>query len=172
MNGVMHSNCIAPFFCPAMPLLKDRDRQALAQEFSQMSGRVRIIFFTQALGCETCALTEQILTEIEPLSDKLELVKKNFAIDRDAAAAYEIARIPAVAIVRLQETANPSDETEFVEHDYGIRFYGVPSGHEFMSLIGAILDVSTGDSQLSPASRALASRITDPTHIQVFTTPT
>lgn len=155
-----------------MPLLKDRDRQALEQEFSQMSERVRIVFFTQALGCETCGLTEQILTEIEPLSDKLELVKKNFAIDRDAVAAYGIARIPAFALVRLEETTNPSGETGLVEHDYGIRFYGVPSGHEFMSLIGAILDVSIGDSQLSPASRALAAHITEPTHIQVFTTPT
>jgi hypothetical protein len=155
-----------------MPLLKDRDRQALVQEFSQMPGRVRIVFFTQALGCETCGVTEQILTEIEPLSDKLELVIKNFAIDRDAVQAYAIARIPAFAIVRLEQEPGTDGETEFVEHDYGIRFYGVPSGHEFMSLIGAILDVSTGDSQLSPASRALAAHITAPTHIQVFTTPT
>lgn len=155
-----------------MPLLKERDRQTLQQEFSQMPGRVRIVFFTQALGCETCGLTEQILTEIEPLGEQIELVKLNYAIDRDAVERYGIARIPAFAIVRLAETPNQAGEPEFVEQDYGIRFYGVPSGHEFMSLIGAILDVSTGDSQLTPASRALAAQITDPTHIQVFTTPT
>ena len=155
-----------------MPLLKERDRQALQQEFSQMPDRVRIVFFTQALGCDTCGITEQILTEIEPLADKLELVKKNFAIDREDVAKYGIARIPAFAIVRLSEETDETGEPELVEHDYGIRFYGVPSGHEFMSLIGAILDVSTGDSQLSPASRALAAQVSDPTHIQVFTTPT
>ena len=137
-----------------------------------MPGRVRIIFFTQALDCETCGLTEQILDEIEPLGEKLELVKQNYAIDRDAVAHYGIARIPAFAIVRLEETTDPAGNPEVVEHDYGIRFYGVPSGHEFMSLIGAILDVSSGDSNLSPASRALAAQIKEPTHIQVFTTPT
>lgn len=155
-----------------MPLLKERDRQTLQQEFSQMPHRVRIVFFTQALDCETCGITEQILTEIEPLSDKLELVKLNYAIDRQAAEHYGIARIPAFAIVQLRENTNAEGESELVEHDYGIRFYGVPSGHEFMSLIGAIMDVSTGDSQLSPASRALAAQVTEPTHIQVFTTPT
>ena len=155
-----------------MGLLQDQDRDALRQEFSAMTGRVRVLFFTQALGCETCGITGQILDEIAPLGEKIELVKMNYAIDRDAVQKYAIRRIPAIAIVRVEEFQNEAGETETRERDYGIRFYGVPSGYEFIALIGAILDVSSGDSQLAPATRALLSELHEPTHLQVFTTPT
>lgn len=155
-----------------MPLLKERERASLREQFEAMTAPVRLVFFTQALGCETCPLTERILDEIAELSDKLQVVKYNFALDRDAVARFGIARIPAIAVLRLEPAAAGLDGTEPREIDYGIRFYGVPSGYEFMALIGAILDVSSGDSHLSPESRALVAKITDPTHIQVFTTPT
>lgn len=155
-----------------MALLKENDQKALREEFGALTNRVRIAFFTQALGCETCGITSQILQEITPLSDKLELVTYNYAIDRDAVALYGITRIPAIALLRMEETTGESGEVEAHERDYGIRFYGVPSGYEFMSLIGSILDVSLGDSHLSSATRAQLATLTEPTHFQVFTTPT
>ncbi|MBI4673017.1 MAG: hypothetical protein HY741_15290 [Chloroflexi bacterium] len=155
-----------------MALLKDSDRAALRETFTEMTARVRLIFFTQALGCETCEIVGQILDEVTPLGEKIELVKYNNAIDRDQVAHYGIARIPAIAVVRLEATAPDDGALAVTEHDYGIRFYGVPSGYEFMSLIGAILDVSSGDSQLSAPSRTLLAQVTEPTHLQVFTTPT
>lgn len=155
-----------------MALLKEADREALRQEFEQMTGRVRLLFFTQALGCETCPITLQILEEIAPLSDKIELVKYNYAIDREQVSRYGIARIPAIAVVRVQDDQTNDDESAPQERDYGIRFYGVPSGYEFMSLISAILDVSSGDSGLMPETRELVAQVATPTHLQVFTTPT
>ena len=152
-----------------MPLLKDRDSAMLRDTFTEMTAPVRISFFQQAFDCETCDIVEQILDEVVPLGDKIELVKHNYAIDRDTAAQYGIERIPAMAITRL-EAQEPNQAP--IERDYGIRFYGVPSGYEFTTLIGAILDVSSGDSQLSEASRAMIAEIQEPTHIQVFTTPT
>ena len=152
-----------------MPLLKEQDRAALRDTFAEMTARVRIAFFQQAFDCETCGIVEQIVDEVAPLGEKIELVKHNFAIDRAAAEQYNIQRIPAMAITRLEAT----DAAEMPdERDYGIRLYGVPSGYEFMSFIGAILDVSAGDSQLSPESRALLAQVQEPTHIQVFATPT
>lgn len=155
-----------------MPLLKEQDRHALRDEFAEMTARVRLLFFTQALDCETCEITGQILDEVAPLGEKIELVKYNYAIDREKVMQYGIARIPAIAIVRVEEEPNANGETQLRERDYGIRFYGVPAGYEFMSLVGSILDVSFGDSQLSPESRALLAQLTEPTHFQVFTTPT
>lgn len=155
-----------------MALLKESDREALRQEFEQMTGRVRLLFFSQALGCETCPITLQILEEVAPLSDKIELVKYNYAIDREQVSRYGISRIPAIAVVRVQDNQSDNVESAPQELDYGIRFYGVPSGYEFMSLIGAILDVSSGDSGLAPETRELVAQVTAPTHLQVFTTPT
>jgi alkyl hydroperoxide reductase subunit AhpF len=153
-----------------MALLKEQDRAALRETFAEMTGRVRVAFFAQALGCETCGIVEQILDEVAPLGDKIELVKYNYAIDREQVAKYGIQRIPAIALTRLESSTD--EESSPVERDYGIRFYGVPSGYEFMTLIGGILDVSSGESHLSDESRQLVAQLTEPTHIQVFTTPT
>ncbi len=154
-----------------MALLKPSDQAALREELNKMTNPVRLVFFTQMLGCETCPITKQILEEVVALSDKLELVTYNHAIDREAVERYGIARIPAIAVVRLEVQAS-DDGQQFTEHDYGIRFYGVPSGYEFMSLIGDILDVSHGESGLSAESKALLAQVSQPLHFQVFTTPT
>ncbi len=137
-----------------------------------MTNRVRLVFFTQTLNCETCEITKQILEEVAGLSDKLELQTYNFAIDREAVSRYGITRIPAIALVRLETRTNGGGVTGEEERDYGIRFYGVPSGYEFMSLIGDILDVSHGESGLAPESKALVAQVNEAVHLQVFTTPT
>jgi glutaredoxin-like protein len=155
-----------------MTLLKEQDREALRQEFANMTGRTRLLYFAQALGCEGCEIAGKILDEIAPLGDKIELVKLNYAIDREAAARYGIARIPAIAVLRVEEALDAAGERQEREQDYGVRFYGVPSGYEFMALVGAILDVSSGDSHLTPDARALVAQIREPAHFQVFTTPT
>ncbi len=155
-----------------MPLLKPSDQAALREELTKMTNPVRLVFFTQALNCETCDITKQILEEVVALSDKLELQTHNFAIDHDAVAHYGIARIPAIVPVRLEVHTSGEGPNESTEHDYGIRFYGVPSGYEFMSLIGDLLDVSHGESGLSPESKAWLAQIKEPVHFQVFTTPT
>ncbi len=54
-----------------------------------------------------------------------------------------------------------------------VRFVGAPSGHEFPSLVRAILDVSRGTAEaLSASSRAALASIARPVHIRVFFTPT
>ncbi len=155
-----------------MALLKASDQQALREELNKMTNPVRLVFFTQALNCETCDITKQILEEVAALSDKLELVTYNYAIDREAVAQYNIARIPAIAIERVEIEAEGENPAQSVSHDYGIRYYGVPSGYEFMSLVGDILDVSRDEAGLSPESQALLAQVKEPLHFQVFTTPT
>src|SRR5919202_3443039 len=102
-----------------MTLLKERDRAALCEEFAKLTGKVRIIFFTQALGCETCEIAQQILEEVAGLSDRIELQKFNYAIDRDPVAQYGITRIPAFALVRLEEAQDGDGQPVTRERDYG-----------------------------------------------------
>ncbi len=141
-----------------MALLSDRDRNLVVEEFAGLTGQVTILFFTQAVGCESCGLAGQILGEVASLSDRLTLEEVNFVLDADKRSAYRIDRVPAIALVG--------------ERDTGIRFYGAPSGYEFMSLIDAIKRTSAGDSGLSDESRALVATVKTPMHIQVFVTPT
>ncbi|MFW9889231.1 MAG: thioredoxin family protein, partial [Candidatus Thorarchaeota archaeon] len=54
---------------------------------------------------------------------------------------------------------------------YKIKFYGIAAGHEFGALIGSIVDVSMGATQLPPDIVEDINAIDRPIHIQVFTTP-
>ena len=56
--------------------------------------------------------------------------------------------------------------------DYGIRFYGIPSGYEFTSLLEAVMLVSTGDHGLTPETVKRIGSLRRDVHIQVFVTPT
>jgi alkyl hydroperoxide reductase subunit AhpF len=141
-----------------MGLLSETDRQKLQEMLSEISSVVRLLFFTQTVGCETCGPAREILDEVVPLNDHLALEEFNYVLDGEAVAKYGIARVPAIAVVG--------------ERDYGIRFYGATAGYEFSSLLDAILLVARGESGLSEESRALVAQVDQPTSIQVFVTPT
>lgn len=142
-----------------MPLLSDKDRQFLEDHFkNNLKSPVTLTFFTQTIACQYCRETEQILQEVASLSDKLTLETFNFITDKEVAEQYGVDKIPAT-VVR-------SDK------DYGIRFYGIPSGYEFTSLIEAIVDVSRGKTALSDKTLQALKSIREPVHIQVFVTPT
>jgi glutaredoxin-like protein len=142
-----------------MPLLQDKDRETVTTLFQEgLVNPVKLVNFTQALECEYCAETRQLAEEIAALSDKIELEVYNFAIDEERVKEYGVDKIPAIAIVG--------------QKDYGVRYYGLPSGYEFSSLIEDIIDVSAGEVELLPATREALAGITEPLHFQVFVTPT
>ncbi len=147
-----------------MPLISDRDADLLRSEFAdQMVNPVKLVMFTQAIECQFCAETRQIVEEVAQLSDRITVEVYNFVTDKSVAEMYGVDKIPAIAVLRMEDGQ---------EKDYGIRFYGIPSGYEFTSLIEDILDVSRGDSGLQPETRKVVAGITEPVHFQVFVTPT
>jgi len=147
-----------------MALLSPADEQKLRDAFSEMTSRVRLLFFTQALDCEMCPHTKQILDELPPLSDKISIEEVNFVLERDRATRYGIDRVPAVALERLDGDGNGADAR--------IRFIGTPSGYEFISLVQAALLVGGRPSALSEENRQRIMAVSQPVHLQVFTTPT
>ncbi len=154
-----------------MGLLKDADREQLRQEFGALENPVKLVFFTQALDCEYCPLTQQVLEELVGLSDKITLQTYNFSIDKEAVFEYKIARVPAVAVVRV-ETQAINGVAATRDRDYGIRYYGVPAGYEFGALVSDIFDVSRGESGLNAQRKAMLAQLKEPLHLQVFSTPT
>ena len=129
-----------------------------------MTSSVRLLFFTQALECETCPQTKQILDELPPLSDKITIEEVNFVLERARAEGFGIDRVPAVALERLDDDGNV--------HDARIRFIGTPSGYEFISLVQAVLLVGGRPSGLTEENRRRVMAVNQPVHMQVFTTPT
>jgi len=147
-----------------MPLISQKDAEYLRNEFeTNLVNPVKLVMFTQTFECQFCAETRQIVEEIANLSDKISAEILNFVTDKATADLYGIDKIPAIAVLRVEDGE---------DRDYGIRFFGIPSGYEFTSVIEDIIDVSKGDSGLQPQSREAISAITEPVHFQVFVTPT
>jgi glutaredoxin-like protein len=144
-----------------MPLLSELDRETVRTSLSAIARPVTILFFTQTFGApDTVVVARQVLDEVVSLSDQVTLEEVNFVLEPDRAALYGIQHIPAVVLLAGGE-------------DTRIRFLGAPAGYEFMSLVEALLLAGTGDSGLSPTTRALlAEHVTAPTRIHVFVTPT
>jgi len=147
-----------------MGLLAPADQDRLRESFSEMTSPVRLLFFTQTLGCDTCLQTRQILDELPLLSDKITIEELNFVLDKEKSARYAIERVPAVALVGVDAAG--------AEHDSRIRFLGAPAGYEFVSLVQAVLLVGGRGSNLTDEQRARIAAVDKPVTMQVFTTPT
>ena len=147
-----------------MPLLSPADQEKLRESFDEMTSAVRVLFFTQALDCEPCAQTRQILDELPALSDRIAIEEVNFVLEKEKAAHYGIDRVPALALLSTDASGEARDTR--------IRFLGTPAGYEFVSLVQALLLVGGHDSQLTPENRARVAAVSTPTTIQVFSTPT
>ena len=141
-----------------MTLLRDEDREEVGKQLAELTNPVRLIMFTQAMECDFCANTRGLVEEVAPLSDMVEAVICDFVADKDQVDEYGIDKIPAIAVVG--------------EKDYGVRFYGMPSGYEFASLIEALKMVSSGQSSLSDVTKEALAEIDQTVHFQVFVTPT
>lgn len=141
-----------------MPFINDQTRKTIQQEFAALKRPVKLVLFTEELDCQYCRETKQLLEEIASLSDQLSLETYNLITDKDKAAEFGVTRAPATVVMNGK--------------DYGIRYYGIPAGYEFGSLIEDIIDVSKGDSGLDPATKTALAEIAEPVHFQVFVTPT
>jgi len=142
-----------------MPLIAEKERQQVREMFSEsLSKPVKLVMFTQSVECQFCTQTRELVEEVSSLSDLLEAEVYDLLEDAAVAETYTVDKIPAIAVVG--------------EVDYGVRFYGIPSGYEFTTLIESIIHVSAGDSGLSDDTREAVARIDDPVHLQVFITPT
>jgi glutaredoxin-like protein len=141
-----------------MTFIQDKDRTVIKTRFEELDHPVKLINFTQEQECMYCTETRQLMEELAGLSDKISLEVYNFVTDKEKVSQYSIDKIPATVIE--------------AEKDYGIRFFGVPSGFEFGTLIEAVVLASKGDSGLKPDTRAALAQLAEPVHLQVFVTPT
>jgi glutaredoxin-like protein len=146
------------------PLLDDEVKQQVKDVFAELTEPVEIILFTsEKENCEYCQDTTELLTEITQLSDKLSIQKFDLQAESQIAAQYKIDKAPGFVLLGRE-----GDDL----HDYGIRYYGIPAGHEFTSLINDILIISKRDSGLAKETREELSKLTQPVKLQVFVTPT
>jgi glutaredoxin-like protein len=124
---------------------------------SGLKNPVKFHLFTHESDCTYCPETRQIVEEVAELSELVSVEIHNVVQEADYAQSLGIDKVPAIAVMG--------------ETDYGIRFYGIPSGYEFTSLLESILLVGSGDSELDKNTMAFLDSLDQPLHLQVFVTP-
>jgi len=145
-------------------LLSDDLIKQLRQVFEKLDHDVQLFLFVSTDKQDVCEPTRQLLEELVPLSDKLALRVCDLDAEPDLARLYKVqGKAPAIVIAAR-------DGGQIT--DFGIRYLGVPSGHEFSTLIQDLLLVSGRDSGLSSQVRDYIKLLSKPLHLEVFVTPT
>jgi glutaredoxin-like protein len=141
-----------------MPLLDEKTREEVAAELADLEKPVKLVMFTQDFECQFCKETRELCEEVAELSDQISIEIYDFVADKDKADEYGVDKIPAIVVVGAK--------------DYGVRFFGIPSGYEFMSVLDGIKTVAAGQVELMPETLAFLGELKEPLHLQVFITPT
>lgn len=144
-------------------LLNDEIKEQVKSAFEQLNEPVDVLFFGSQDDCEFCEQTLQLAEEVTSLADSLELKVFDVETDVELASQYHVDKTPGLVI-----TGRDGDKLI----DFGVRYAGVPAGHEFSSLIQDIILVSGRDSRLSQQTRDLLANLDEPVSLQVFVTPT
>jgi alkyl hydroperoxide reductase subunit AhpF len=144
-------------------LLDENIVNQVREVFEQLDQPVEVLYFGRKTDCEYCDDTLQLAEEVVAISNKLSLKKYDIDEDVELAHEYNVDKVPGLVFAGR-------DGEQVV--DYGVRMAGIPSGHEFSSLIHDLVLVSSRDSGLSQDTRKFLKEIQEPVLLQVFITPT
>jgi len=141
-----------------MKYLNEKVMKDLEGMFKAFKNPVTIKLFTQEFECRYCEDTRGLVEELSAVNDKIKLEVYDFVKDSDTAKEFGIDKIPALVLMN--------------EQDAGIRFFGIPAGYEFTSLVEALKMVSSGQTELSDDTKKYLDGLEKDVHLQVFVTPT
>lgn len=150
-----------------MSLISPKDQQMLRELFAQrLQQDITLTYFTQhdsvlsvpGQECAYCRETRELLEDLQALSDKVHLEVKDFVRDEAEAQQLGVTRIPAIVLSGQNKGK--------------VRFFGVPAGYEFSTLVEDMLTVSSGAPELMDSTKQRLDTLQQDLHIQVFVTPT
>lgn len=125
---------------------------------SNMKNDVKMVLFTKEDPCPTCKETKQLLGEVSDLNNKLTVEYKDINEDKALADTYGITLTPSFVMLDSNDKY------------LGVKFNGIPAGHEINSFLKAIMNMSGIDFGLDKAVIEQIKNIKDPVDIKVFVT--
>lgn len=143
-----------------MGLINSEIRAELMKIFEDMKKDVTLTLFTKEGECYTCEETISFMKEMESLSDKIHFEHLDIEKDAERAKAYHVKMVPSLVLL--------DESKKYV----GIKFNGIPAGHEINSFVPAILLVSGSEIDFPKAMKERIMKIDKPVNIKVFVTLT
>ncbi len=141
-----------------MTMFNDEIEKQLTEVFGNMVNDVTIALFTQEGECNTCEETRGYMQEVSALNEKIHLKEYDIHKNKDLADSYHVEMVPSIVLL--------NDKEEYL----GIKFNGIPAGHEINSFVPAILEVSGNASEVPENLQKRIESITKPVNIKVFIT--
>ncbi len=141
-----------------MKLFNEDLQKQLGEVFENMNKEITLAVFTQEGDCYTCEETKSYMSEIEALSNKINLKLYDINKDADIAKQYNVEMVPSTVFL------NAAGAYE------GVKFYGIPAGHEINSFVAAVMEVSGTGEDLPEALMKRVQAIEKPVNIKVFVT--
>ncbi len=141
-----------------MQLLNTELQSQIKAYLSPMIHPISIVLFTQDSPCETCTETKQLLKEVSELNSKITFIEKDLVEDIVDADTYGIEMTPSFVMLDHEGKYR------------GVKFNGIPAGHEINSFLTAILDMSGTDFGFDEETINRIKKINKPVNIKVFVT--
>ena len=141
-----------------MPILNEPARIKAREMLANLANPVRLVLFTEDSGCQFCKEAAGLAQELAGLSDRLTVEVLDLQKDHLKAADFHVDKVPAFVVVG--------------ERDYGIKYYGVPAGYEFTTLLTLLDLAGRRNSGLQPENRSKLNLLSSSLDIQMFVTLT
>jgi glutaredoxin-like protein len=135
-------------------ILKSHERAYVENVFKFVKEDVKILFFTQNPERQADRETREILNELSSITDKITVKEYDVKEDKPEVDGYHIDKAPAIVIEG--------------KRDYGIRFFGVPSGFLVSSLIEDVIQISKNESALTDETKERLREVVKPLCLEVF----
>jgi glutaredoxin-like protein len=143
-----------------MTIFNEETRKQLTDLLGELKNKVNILFFGSETNCPTCGDTFRFMEAFSQLNDQIALQYCDLEMEATHPAALKIDKVPAIVLL------------DGLNHDYGIRFYGIPAGYEIHSLISAVREISGIPGEMPDEIIERIHSLDIPVHIKVFVTPT
>lgn len=131
--------------------IDEQSKENVKKILSGLDKETKIMFF-EGENCKTCPDVKELVSVVEKLSDGKLKVEYHDLKD-DVAKKMNVDKAPAIVIDN-------------------IRYYGIPSGHEFGPFVEMIVFASKGENILQQSTIEKIKKVNKPVRIQVFITPT
>lgn len=140
-----------------MKLFNQELEEQLKEVFNEMKAPIELLHFTKA-GAYTSEETKQYMEEIAALSDKISLKVVDADSSPELVSQYAIELVPSTVFL--------NDKGSYE----GVKFNGIPAGHEINSFVSAILEVSGAGEEAPEELKAYLESLKEPVNIKVFIT--
>jgi glutaredoxin-like protein len=141
-----------------LSILKPAEREYVQGVFKFVESEVKISLFTQEPESHASRETRELLEELSSISANISLRVLSFDSHKDEATMYGVSKLPGTVIEGSK--------------DFGIRYFGAPSGYLVSSVIENVVQLSKKVSELKEETINKLSGIDSTVNLQVFVSST